>query len=56
MLYAAILDEIEVNHYQVYQFRAHTSTWRKMQMLPDIIFRVLSLPPVEPTATMERYL
>ena len=56
MLYATILDEIEAIHYQVYQIRAHTSTWRKIQMLPAIIFHVLSLPPVEAIAGIERYL
>jgi phytoene synthase len=40
IFYKAILDEIEAIQYQVYRLRAHTSTWRKLALLPEIIYRV----------------
>jgi phytoene synthase len=43
LLYRAILDEVEVIHFQVYRLRAHTSGWRKLQMLSGILWQVLSL-------------
>jgi phytoene synthase len=39
-LYQAILEEIEAVDYQVFSQRAHTSAWRKLFMLPGIIWRV----------------
>lgn len=40
LLYQAILDEIEAIQYQVFTRRAHTSTWRKVLMMPGIISTV----------------
>ncbi len=40
IFYQAILDEIEAIEYQVYRLRAHTSQWRKLELLPEIILRV----------------
>jgi phytoene synthase len=42
-LYAGILDEIEKIQYQVYKYRAHVSSWRKLQMLPAIYNEVRRL-------------
>jgi phytoene synthase len=39
ILYRAILDEIEVNGYDVFTKRASTSTWRKVQLLTPLLFR-----------------
>lgn len=47
LLYAAILDEIERIGYQVHTRRAHTSTWRKIRLLPAILMQIQRLPPVE---------
>jgi 15-cis-phytoene synthase len=44
LLYAAILDEIEANGFQVYTKRAHTSGLRKLSLLPGIFLQVFSLP------------
>jgi len=40
-LYRAILDEIEAIQYQVYTHRAHTTAWKKLRMLPGILFSTL---------------
>ncbi len=40
MLYRRILDEIEKVEYRVYTHRAHTSGWRKLSMLPSILWVV----------------
>ncbi|HPH94552.1 MAG TPA: squalene/phytoene synthase family protein [Anaerolineaceae bacterium] len=40
LLYQAILDEIEAIEYQVFTRRAHTSTWRKVMMMPGIMAAV----------------
>jgi len=42
-LYRAILDEIEAIHYRVHERRAHTSAWKKLRMLPKILYRVSTL-------------
>jgi phytoene synthase len=42
IFYKTILDEIEAIQYQVYRLRAHTSKWRKLALLPEIILRVWS--------------
>lgn len=47
LLYAAILHEIERIGYQVHTRRAHTSTWRKLRLLPTILLQVQRLPPLE---------
>jgi 15-cis-phytoene synthase len=47
LLYQAILDEIEHNHYDVFRIRAHTSGWRKLSMLPGILLRVFTLKQVK---------
>ena len=43
LIYREILDEIEKIHYQVYQYRAHTGSVRKLSLLPEILLRVLTL-------------
>jgi 15-cis-phytoene synthase len=43
LLYRAILDEIEKIHYDVYKLRAHTSTVRKLMLLPGVFATVFSL-------------
>lgn len=43
LLYAAILDEIEVIAYNVYHQRAFTSTARKVGLLPTILLKVVRL-------------
>ncbi|GAP07332.1 phytoene/squalene synthetase [Anaerolinea thermolimosa] len=43
LLYRAILDEIEAIHYQVHEKRAHTSAWKKISMLPKILYCVSTL-------------
>lgn len=43
LLYAAILDEIEVIAYNVYHKRAFTSTARKVGLLPTILLKVVRL-------------
>jgi 15-cis-phytoene synthase len=40
LLYAAILDEIEKLDYQVYTHRAHTSAWKKITLLPHILWTI----------------
>jgi len=45
LLYQAILDEIELINHQVYTIRAYTSGWRKLQMLPGIVWKVAHLQP-----------
>ena len=40
LVYQAILDEIEAIGYQVYNHRAYTSTWRKVRMLPGILWKI----------------
>lgn len=45
LLYRAILDEIEALDYNVYQQRAHTSGWRKLSLLPSILWTVWTLRP-----------
>ncbi len=40
LLYRAILDEIEKNDYRVYTKRAHTSGWKKITMLPGILWKI----------------
>ncbi len=42
-LYQAILDEIEKIDYQVFDRRAFTSSWRKIALLPRILFQVATL-------------
>lgn len=37
ILYRRILDEIEAINYQVYHRRAHTTLWRKVILLPNIL-------------------
>ena len=46
LVYRAILDEIEAIDYQVYDQHAFTSSWRKFQMLPGILWKIshLNLP------------
>lgn len=44
LLYQAILDQIEEIDYQVHSRRASTSGWRKIAMLPGILFKVCTLP------------
>ncbi|WP_298010083.1 MULTISPECIES: phytoene/squalene synthase family protein [Anaerolinea] len=43
LLYRAILDEIEKNEYRVYSIRAHTSGWKKIALLPGILWKVKQL-------------
>jgi phytoene synthase len=43
LLYRAILDEIERLDYQVHLKRAHTSTWKKLAMLPTIFTTIWRL-------------
>jgi len=43
LLYQAILDEIEEMDYQVFERRAHTSGWKKLSMLPGILYTVCRL-------------
>lgn len=43
LLYAAILDEIEKINYRVHEIRAHTSSLKKVLMLPGILLRVYTL-------------
>lgn len=45
LLYRAILDEIEALDYNVYQQRAHTSSWQKLLLLPGILWTVWTLRP-----------
>jgi phytoene synthase len=40
LLYAAILDEIEAIGYDVFHHRAHTNLFKKVRMLPGILWRV----------------
>lgn len=40
-LYQAILDDIETHQYDVFNRRAHVSTWGKMRRLPGIWWRAL---------------
>lgn len=40
-LYRAILDDIEAHQYDVFNRRAHVSTWGKMRRLPKIWWRAL---------------
>ena len=40
ILYREILKEIEGLNYQVYSYRAHTSGWKKLLMLPEIFLKV----------------
>ena len=47
LLYRAILCEIELINYQVHHVRAHTSTRRKLQMLPGILWQVQRLKSPE---------
>jgi 15-cis-phytoene synthase len=52
LLYRAILDEIEAIHYGVYRMRAHTSGWKKLAMLPQILATVLKQKaPIRTRAT-----
>lgn len=51
LLYAAILDEIERIGYQVHTRRAHTTTWRKLRLLPTILVQIGRLPPLERVLT-----
>ena len=44
LIYEAILQEIEAIDYRVFEKRAHTSGWRKLSMLPTILFKVYTLP------------
>lgn len=44
LLYRAILDEIESIRYQVHLKRAYTTAWRKLRMLPSILYTILTLP------------
>lgn len=50
LLYRAILDEIETIQYQVYRIRAHTTLWKKIKMLPRLIWEVNNIeePATEP--------
>lgn len=43
LLYKAILDEIEVIQYRVFDYRAHTTAWQKIRLLPRILYRVSTL-------------
>ncbi len=45
LVYQAILDEIEAIGYQVYDRRAYTSNWRKIQMLPGMLWKIARLKP-----------
>ncbi len=45
LLYRAILDEIVLLDFRVHTRRAHTSTWKKLTMLPGILWQVLRLSP-----------
>jgi len=45
VIYRAILDEIEAIGYQVHNRRAHTSGWKKVVMLPGILWTVATLAP-----------
>ncbi|HZD57459.1 MAG TPA: phytoene/squalene synthase family protein [Anaerolineales bacterium] len=42
-IYGAILDDIEAHDYDVFQRRAHVSTWKKLSMLPGIWWGVHGL-------------
>jgi phytoene synthase len=44
LLYRAILDEIEQMGYDVFSHRAHTSTFRKIFLMPGILRTVWSIP------------
>lgn len=44
LLYRAILGEIEALEYHVYDQRAHTSTLRKVRLLPEIFVQIGCLP------------
>ncbi|BAJ63378.1 phytoene/squalene synthase family protein [Anaerolinea thermophila] len=43
-LYRAILDEIENIQYHVHTLRAHTKGWKKIAMLPSILWKLQGLP------------
>lgn len=43
LLYRAILDEIEAIGYRVHEIRAHTSGWKKICMLPGILWQIAML-------------
>lgn len=45
LLYKAILDEIEGIGYQVFDHRAFTTSWKKIALLPGILFKVATLSP-----------
>jgi len=47
LLYRSILDRIEANQYQVHTARAHTSSMRKLSMLPNILYKVYTTPRPE---------
>jgi 15-cis-phytoene synthase len=51
LLYRSILDEIEAIHYQVYTRRAFISAWKKLALLPGILWQIRTLkpPPAAPT-------
>lgn len=44
LLYRAILDEIENIQYHVHTLRAHTKGWKKIAMLPSILWKLQGLP------------
>jgi len=45
ILYRAILDEIEALKYNVFEYRAHTSAFKKIALLPKILITIWMLKP-----------
>ena len=52
LLYRAILDEIEKMDFNVFQFRAHTTGWQKIAMMPKIIQYIRSIPSPQAPPTI----